>query len=53
MKKLNLNKTTRKNFLTYGLVIIAFVILQAMIMGGSITGITSSSRSPRCRPRSP
>ena len=28
MKKLNMNKTTRQNYLTYGLVIVAFVIIQ-------------------------
>ena len=28
MKKLNMNKTTRKNYLTYGLVIVAFIIIQ-------------------------
>ena len=27
MKKLNMNKTTRQNYLTYGLVIVAFVII--------------------------
>ena len=26
MKKLNMNKTTRQNYLTYGLVIVAFII---------------------------
>ena len=30
MKKLNMNKTTRKNYLTYGLVIVAFVIIQIL-----------------------
>ena len=48
MKKLNLNKTTRKNFLTYGLVIIAFVILQAMIAGGSITSSLKGMLVPIC-----
>ena len=48
MKKLNLNKTTRKNFLTYGLVIIAFVILQAMILGGSITSSLKGMLVPIC-----
>ena len=33
MKKLNMNKTTRQNYLTYGLVIVAFVIIQ-IFMGG-------------------
>jgi branched-chain amino acid transport system permease protein len=48
MKKLKLNKTTRKNFLTYGLVIIAFVILQAMILGGSITSSLKGMLVPIC-----
>jgi len=48
MKKLNLNKTTRKNFLTYVLVIIVFVILQAMILGGSITSSLKGMLVPIC-----
>ena len=48
MKLSKLNKTTRKNFLTYGLVIIAFVILQAMIAGGSITSSLKGMLVPIC-----
>ena len=48
MKLSKLNKTTRKNFLTYGLVIIAFVVLQAMILGGSITSSLKGMLVPIC-----
>ena len=39
MKKLRLNKTSRTNFLTYGMVIILFVVMQIM----ASTGVMSSS----------
>ena len=48
MKLSKLNKTTRKNFMTYGLVIIAFAILQAMILGGSITSSLKGMLVPIC-----
>ena len=48
MKKLNLKKTTRQNFLTYGLVIIAFAILQTMISSGSITSSLKGMLVPIC-----
>ena len=36
MKKLSVSKTTRTNFLTYALVIIAFVVLQSLAAGGAL-----------------
>ena len=41
MKAFKNNKTTRKNFLTYGLVVLAYVILQAMqgSLSSSLKGI--------------
>ena len=48
MKKLKLKKTTRQNFLTYGLVIIAFAILQTMITSGSITSSLKGMLVPIC-----
>ncbi len=48
MKTLKLNKTTRMNFLTYFLVIVAFVVLQAMIATGSITSSLKGMLVPIC-----
>ena len=44
--KLKLNKTTRKNFLTYGLVILAYVALQ--LMRGSISSSLKGMLVPIC-----
>ena len=38
MKKVN--KATRKNFLTYALVIAAYGVLQSMVSSGSISSAT-------------
>lgn len=46
MKKLNMNKTTRQNYLTYGLVIAAFVIIQ--ILMGSIPSTLKGMLVPIC-----
>ena len=44
--KTKLNKTTRKNFLTYGLVILAYVILQ--VMRGSLSSSLKGMLVPIC-----
>ena len=46
MKKLNMNKTTRQNYLTYGLVIVAFVIIQ--IFMGAIPATLRGMLVPIC-----
>jgi branched-chain amino acid transport system permease protein len=46
MKKLNLNKTARKNYLTYGLVILAYLILQ--LMSGSLSSSLKGMLVPIC-----
>ena len=46
MKKLNMNKTTRQNYLTYGLVIVAFVIIQ--IFMGAIPATLKGMLVPIC-----
>ena len=46
MKTLNMNKTTRKNYLTYGLVIVAFVIIQ--IFMGAIPATLKGMLVPIC-----
>ena len=46
MKKLNMHKTTRKNYLTYGLVIVAFIIIQ--IFMGAIPATLKGMLVPIC-----
>lgn len=46
MKKLN--KTTRSNMITYGMVIIAFVIMQFLVSGGKISNSLSGQLVPIC-----
>ena len=46
MKAFKNNKTTRKNFLTYGLVVLAYVILQAM--QGSLSSSLKGMLVPIC-----
>ena len=48
MSKLKLNKTSRKNFLTYGFVIIAYIILQAVSTGGSMSPLLKGMLVPIC-----
>ena len=48
MKKLNLKKSTRHNFMTYGLVIIAYILLQVMIAGGGISSSLKGMLVPIC-----
>ena len=46
MKKLNMNKTTRQNYLTYGLIIVAFIIIQ--IFMGAIPATLKGMLVPIC-----
>ena len=48
MKKLNLNKATRKNFMTYAFVILAFVILQALASTGHMSSMLKGQLVPIC-----
>ena len=43
-----MNKTTRSNFVTYAMVIIAFVVVQAMINGGNISSSLKGQLVPIC-----
>ena len=43
-----LNKTTRSNFITYGGVIIAFVILQGIMAGGGLSATLRGQLVPIC-----
>lgn len=48
MKKLNLNKTTRNNYLTIALVVIAYIVIKVMIVGGSISPLLKGMLVPIC-----
>ena len=48
MKALKLNKTTRRNYLTYLLVILAYVILQALGSAGAISSSLKGMLVPIC-----
>ena len=48
MKKLTLNKTSRSNFLTYGMVIVLFVVLQLMASGGMMSSSLKGQLVPIC-----
>ena len=45
---MKLNKTTRKNFLTYGFVIVAYVILQSMSSAGHMSSSLKGMLVPIC-----
>ena len=48
MKSLKLNKTTRRNYLTYLLVILAYVILQVLGSAGAISSSLKGMLVPIC-----
>ena len=48
MKKLRINKTSRVNFATYGMVILAFLILQVMGSMGAISSTLRGQLVPIC-----
>ena len=49
MKKMNgINKTTKNNLITYGIVIIAFVIMQTLISTGSVSSLIEGIMVPIC-----
>ena len=48
MKKLNLTKTSRNNFLTYGFVILAYVVLQSIAAGGHMSSMLKGQLVPIC-----
>lgn len=48
MKSVRLNTTTKKNFLTYGLVIVAYIVLQIMSSSGAITSTLKGMLVPIC-----
>ena len=49
MKKLkNMNKTTKSNLVTYGIVIVAFAVMQTLINAGSISSLLEGLMVPLC-----
>ena len=48
MNKLNLSKASRRNFLTYGFVIAAYVILQLLASGGHMSSMLKGQLVPIC-----
>ena len=48
MKKLKLNKTTKNNLITYGIVILAYIIVEAMLAGGQISSLMKGLLVPLC-----
>ena len=48
MKKLRLNKTSRTNFLTYGMVIVLYVVLQFLSSGGMLSSTLKGQLVPIC-----
>ena len=43
-----MNKNTKSNFITYGMVIIAFIIMQTLIATGSISSLLEGIMVPVC-----
>ncbi len=48
MKKLNLNKNTKSNIITYGIVLAAFLVIQLMQATGSISSLLKGLLVPLC-----
>ena len=44
-----MNKNTKSNLITYGMVIVAFVIMQTLIATGSISSLLEGIMVPICR----
>ena len=44
----NMNKTTKSNFITYLMVIAAYAVIEALIMGGSISSLMQGLLVPVC-----
>ncbi len=47
-KRIRWNKTTRNNYITYAVVILAFVVMQAMVSTGSISSTLKGMLVPIC-----
>lgn len=47
-KKFSLNKTTKSNFITYGIVILAYVIMEILTSAGAVTSLIKGLLVPIC-----
>lgn len=48
LKKISLNKTTKSNFITYGIVIAAYLIMEAFLAGGMVSSLLKGQLVPIC-----
>ena len=49
MKKIkNMNKNTKNNLITYGIVIVAFIVMQTLISTGSVSSLLEGLMVPLC-----
>ena len=48
MKKLKINKTAKSNFITYGIVIAAFIIVQILVSAGQVSSLMKGLLVPLC-----
>lgn len=48
MKKLNLSKNVKDNIITYGIVIVAYLIIQALVSTGSLSSLIQGLLVPLC-----
>ena len=47
-KKMQINKTTKSNMITYGMVIVVFLIVQILISTGNISSLLKGLMVPLC-----
>ena len=48
MKKLNLSKNVKDNIITYGIVIIAYMVIQVMVSTGNLSSLMQGLLVPLC-----
>ena len=48
MLKKKMSKNTRSNLITYGIVIVAFIVMQTLISTGSISSLMEGLKIPLC-----
>ena len=48
MNKLKINKTAKSNFITYGIVIAAFIIVQILVSAGQVSSLMKGLLVPLC-----
>ena len=48
LKNISLNKTAKSNFITYGMVIVAFIITEICLAGGLVSSLLKGQLVPIC-----